>query len=203
MDSNPFVMKAFFKKILTLLVIASIIGVTAFSSLGFLVSLYEGTPEKADVIIVLGGDDGLRVKQGGELYKAGYAPNILVTGIDSRYYKPSQPNWRERRLLDIGIPERAIMVDIRSETTWEEAMNSVETMTEKGWKKAIVVSDPPHMFRLHHTWKRAVEDSQKKIILISTQPEWWHPLFWWSNKTSYRFVVSELQKNLYYAVVHF
>lgn len=196
-------MNAFFKKSLILLLTASIIGLTAFFSLGSLVSHYGGKPEKADVIIVLGGDDGLRVEQGGELYKAGYAPNILVTGIDSRYYRPSQPNWRERRLMELGIPEKAIIVDTRSETTWEEALNSVETMTKKGWKSAIVVSDPPHMFRLYHTWSIAVKDSPKQFTLVSTKPDWWHPLLWWGNKTSYRFVLSEVQKNLYYALVHF
>ncbi len=196
-------MNAFFKKSLILLLSASIIGLTIFFSLGFLVSQYESKPEKADVIIILGGDDGLRVEQGGKLYNAGYAPNILVTGIDIRYYRPSQPNWRERRLMELGVPETAITVDTRSETTWEEAVNSVDTMTEKGWNSAIVVSDPPHMFRLFHTWSKAVGETQKKFILVSTKPEWWHPLLWWGDKTSYRFVISEVQKSLYYALVHF
>ncbi|MCG8345465.1 MAG: YdcF family protein [Chlorobiales bacterium] len=196
-------MSAFFKKSLILLFAASIIGLTAFFSLGSLVSHYEGKPEKANVIIVLGGDDGLRVEQGGELYKAGYAPNILVTGIDRKYYRPSYPDWREKRLMELGIPEEAILVDVWSETTWDEARNSVKMMSKKGWKSAIVVSDPPHMFRLYHTWSRAMEGSPKKFVLVSTKPQWWNPLLWWSNKTSYRFVVSEVQKNLYYAVVYF
>ena len=196
-------MTACFKKTMMLLLSASIIGLAAFFSLGLLISYHAGTPEKADVIVVLGGDDGLRVEHGGKLYNEGYAPNILVTGIDQKYYTPSQPNWRELRLMEAGIPEKAIIIDTSSETTWEEALNSVEMMKEKGWKSAIVVSDPPHMFRLYHTWNKAIEGSSKKIMLVSTKPEWWHPLLWWSNKTSYRFVVSEVQKNLYYALVHF
>lgn len=196
-------MAAFFKKTMMLLLSASVIGLTVFFSLGFLASYHGGKPEKADVIIVLGGDDGLRVEKGGRLYNEGYAPNVLVTGIDSRYYKPTQPNWRERRLSELGIPEEAILIDTNSETTWEEARNSIERMKQKEWNSAIVVSDPPHMFRLYHTWSRAVEGSSKKIILVPTEPEWWSPLLWWQNKTSYRFVVSEFQKTLYYAFVHF
>lgn len=196
-------MAAFFKKTMMLLLSASIIGLAVFFSLGFLASYHGGKPEKADVIIVLGGDDGLRVKKGGQLYNDGYAPNILVTGIDSRYYNPTQPNWRERRLSELGIPEEAILIDISSETTWEEARNSVERMKQKKWSRAIVVSDPPHMFRLYHTWNRAVEGSSKKIILVPTEPEWWNAMLWWQNKTSYRFVISEVQKTLYYAFVHF
>ena len=125
-------MKASLKKTLILLLTASTIGLTSFISLGFLVSYHGGKPKKSDIIIVLGGDDGLRVEQGGELFKAGYARNILVTGIDRKYYRPSYPGWREKRLIKLGIPEEAILVDAWSETTWDEALNSVEMMSEKG-----------------------------------------------------------------------
>lgn len=196
-------MKASLNKALLLLLTASIIGGTFFLSLGVLVSRYDSKPEKADVIIVLGGDDGLRIEKGGELYNMGYAPHVLLTGIDPKYYRQEKPNWREKRLHEFGIPKKAINVDIRSETTWDEALNSVEIMTQKGWKSAIVVSDPPHMLRLHNTWKRAFKRSSKTFILVATAPEWWHPILWWRNETSYRFVTSEIKKNLYYAVVYF
>ncbi len=195
-------MKAFFKQTLIALLAAGAIGGTFFLSLGLLVSHHESKPEKADVIVVLGGDNGPRVEKGGELYKAGYAPHVLVTGIDSRYYRSSRPDWRERRLKELGIPEKAISVDTKSETTWDEALNSVETMKQKGWSRAIVVSDPPHMLRLHYTWSKAVEGSSKSFVLVSTRPDWWQPMLWWNNETSRRFVISEVQKNIYYAIVH-
>jgi len=196
-------MKAFLKKAFLLLLTSSVIGGIVFAGLGFLVSSYESKPEKADVIIVLGGDDGPRVDKGGRLFNAGFAPNVVLTGIDSRYYRPSRPNWRERRLTEAGVPKKAINVDTSSETTWEEALNSVAMMKEKGWNSAIVVSDPPHMLRLHSTWKRAFKGSSKSFILVATSPEWWEPLFWWQNETSYRFVISEIKKNVYYRVVYF
>ena len=196
-------MKGFIKLTIIVLLSTSALAITFFLSLGLLVSRYAGTPEKTDVIIVLGGDNGLRVNKGAELYNAGYASHVILTGIDERFYHPSHPNWRERRMMELGVPKKAIKVDAKSTTTWEEALNTSNTMEKKGWKSVIVVSDPPHMLRLHQTWKRAFEGSSKKFILVSTKPTWWHPFSWWENNKSYQFVISEIKKNIFYIAVHY
>ena len=196
-------MKVFFKLILTFLIFISTVAAIFFLSLGFIVSQHAGNPEKSDVIIVLGGDNGLRVSKGAELYKAGYAPHVILTGIDERFYNPSHPNWRERRMMASGIPKNAIKVDAKSTTTWEEAENTSDTMEEKGWKSVIVVSDPPHLLRLQQTWSKAFEGSSKKFILVPTNPIWWNPLFWWNNEKSYQFVMNEIKKNVFYAMVYY
>lgn len=196
-------MKAFLKISLLFFLISSVLCGTLYLGLGLLVSLHSAKPEKADVIVVLGGDDGLRVKKGGDLYKAGYAKRILLTGIDSRYYHPDRPNWRERRLIERGVPRKNIIVDTWSETSWEEAENTSDLMDKKGWKSALVVSDPPHMLRLNKTWKKVFAGTSKRFRLVATEPAWWHPLFWWRNDISYRFVLSELQKNIYYLLAYY
>lgn len=196
-------MKAIFRIFLLFVVITSAISATIYLGLGALVSLHSSKPEKADVIVILGGDGGLRVKKGAELYNAGYARNILLTGIDSRYYRPTHPNWRERKLMALGVPKSAIEVDTWSETTWEEAENTAEMMDRNGWNKVIIVSDPPHMLRLHRTWKKAFADSPKRFTLVTTNPEWWNPLLWWDNSTSFRFVLSEIKKNLFYSILYY
>ncbi|MEI6691844.1 MAG: YdcF family protein [Chlorobium sp.] len=174
-----------------------------FLSLGFIVSQHAGNPEKCDVIIVLGGDNGLRVRKGAELFKAGYASHIILTGIDERFYNPNHPNWRERRTMMLGVPKKAIEVDALSSTTWEEAENTSDTMEDRGWKSALVVSDPPHLLRLYQTWSKAFEGSSKKFILVPTSPAWWHKVFWWGNEKSFQFVMNEIKKNLFYAVVYY
>ncbi len=73
----------------------------------------------------------------------------------------------------------------------------------KGWKSAIIVSDPPHLLRLHQTWSRAFEGSSKKFILVPTKPVWWRQILWWKNEKSYLFVMNEIKKNLFYVVVHY
>ena len=134
-------MKLFFNRVLIVLFSISALAALFFLSLGVLVSQYRGTPEKTDVIIVLGGDNGLRIHKGAELYHAGYADHIILTGIDERFYRPNHPNWRERRMMELGVPKNAIKVDAHSKTTWEEALNTSNTMEKKGWKSALIISD--------------------------------------------------------------
>lgn len=196
-------MKLFFKLALVTLFSLCAAASALFFSLGFLLSLNAGNPEKTDVIIVLGGDNGLRVRKGAELYNAGYASHVILTGIDERFYTPAHPNWRERRMIALGVPKKAIRVDTQSTTTWEEAVNTADTMEKNGWKSAIVVSDPPHMLRLHQTWNRAFKGTSKTFILVSTKPEWWRPLSWWKNKKSWQFVINEIKKNLFYTVMYY
>jgi uncharacterized SAM-binding protein YcdF (DUF218 family) len=196
-------MKLFFKLTLISLLSVSAIATLIFVSLGTLVSQHAVNPEKSDVIIVLGGDNGLRVRKGAELYKAGYAAHVILTGIDERFYRPGHLNWRERRMIALGVPKHAIKVDVKSKTTWEEAENTSNIMTKKGWESAIIVSDPPHLLRLHQTWSRAFNGSSKKFILVSTSPLWWNKVFWWKNRESYQFVISEIKKNLFYAAVYY
>jgi len=196
-------MKRFLKLTLITFLSASAAAALFFLSLGILLSQHTAKPEKSDVIVVLGGDNGLRVRKGAELYNAGYAAHILLTGIDERFYRPGHPNWRERRMRALGVPKNAIMVDTKSTTTWDEAVNTSITMERKGWKSAIVVSDPPHMLRLHQTWNRAFDGSPKKFILVSTNPLWWHRVFWWKEQESYQFVISEIKKNIFYIAVHY
>lgn len=196
-------MKTFLKISLFFFLISSALCASLYLGLGLLVSMHSTKPEKADIIVILGGDDGLRVSKGGDLYKAGYAKHVLLTGIDSRYYRPNHPNWRERKLMARGVPRKHIIVDTWSETSWEEAENTSELMDKKGWKSALVVSDPPHMLRLNKTWKKAFTGTNKRFRLVATTPSWWNPLLWWRNTISYRFVVNELKKNIYYLVTYY
>ena len=191
------------KTTLTILLVAAILAGAGFLSLGFLLSFQAGAPEKTDVIVILGGDSGRRIRKGAELYRSGYAPRVILTGIDERYYRPGKLNWRQKRMVSLGVPLSAISVDSRSETTWDEAFNTAETMKKNGWKKALVVSDPPHMFRLMSTWREAFRKTPRSFILIATSPEWWDPILWWKNSISCRFVYSELKKNLFYALVYY
>uniref|UniRef100_Q3AQI0 DUF218 domain-containing protein n=1 Tax=Chlorobium chlorochromatii (strain CaD3) TaxID=340177 RepID=Q3AQI0_CHLCH len=186
-------------------VLAVVVGIAAMSfvSIGLLLSLPASKPQKADVIVVLGGDKGLRVQKGAELYNDGFSKKVLLTGIDRRYYRPSRPNWRERRIRDLGVKKSAIVVDTKSQTSWEEAMNTAATMERRKWESAIVVSDPPHMLRLWLTWHHAFAGTSKRFTLVATKPDWWHPIFWWKHKTNYKFVVSELKKNIAYVVFHY
>ena len=185
------------------LLVLSAIGALGFLGFGYIVSFHAAPPVQSDVIIVLGGDSGRRVKHGAALYKEGYGARVVLTGIDRRFYRKGHLNWRERRMKALGVPLNAVLVDTRSETTWDEAVNSSALMKQRGWRTALVVSDPPHMLRLKKTWEAAFEGTDQTFVLTATKPGWWDPLIWWRNPISYRFVIREVTKNLFYAVMYY
>jgi hypothetical protein len=200
---NSSIMASRLKKIIRLVISAAAVLCIVTASLGILVSRHARKPVVSDVIVVLGGDDGLRVSKGTRLYLENYAPCILLTGLDSRYYRPETPDWREKKMMKSGIARNVIFVDTTSKKSWDEAANTLHAMQEHGWKRALVVSDPPHMLRLHHTWSAAFNDSPQEFVLVATSPEWWNPLLWWSDPIGFRFVLSEINKNLYYAIMYY
>jgi uncharacterized SAM-binding protein YcdF (DUF218 family) len=157
-------------------------------------------PEQGDLIVVLGGDAGARSMRSVELYLQGYAPRILLSGLEDgeapvqTYYL----NWRAQYLMASGIPRRDILYDARSQNTWEEACDTLALMKRKGWRHVLVVSDPPHMRRLQWVWSRTFKDSGRTFSLCASRPFWWDEKRWWGNELSAKFVIMEYLKIAYY-----
>lgn len=159
-------------------------------------------PRPADLIVVLGGDNGGRVKHAMELWRQGLAPRILLTGLgySPEETRPYYLHWRARFLLDRGIPREAILYDTRSGNSWEEAVNTLSLMRNAEWGRVIVVSDPPHMRRLRWVWGRVFEGSGIDVRLVSSHPRWWDSKRWWRNDLAVKFLVSEYLKIAYYVL---
>ena len=94
-------------------------------------------PQKADVIIVLGGSLD-RVPYAAKLYKLSFAPKVLLSG-SGRYMM--------RQALSQGIPESSILLENRSLSTFENAKYSLKIMQDQGYKSAIIVTSPYHTRR--------------------------------------------------------
>lgn len=100
----------------------------------------EGGGKKADVIIILGGDAGDRTFRALELYKAGAAPKIIVSGDGDGFL------IRDRLVL-AGVDTNVIIVESKSHNTKENAEFSVRLMKERGMRSAIVVTSWYHSRR--------------------------------------------------------
>jgi Uncharacterized conserved protein len=171
--------------------------------LPFLLQLPAGTPVKADAIVILGGGKGDRVAKALDLYRVGYAKNLVLTGRLSRPKKVSEVHdLRAEFLINRQVPADDISHLSPSENSWEEAQSSLRMMQQRGWERVIVVSDPPHMLRLSYVWGKAFRGSPMHFALVATEPAWWNPLMWWGNKTSSSFVLSEILKLGYYVIAY-
>lgn len=172
----------------------------AFRALGGLVAAGAAAPERADVIVALGGDDGHRIRKAASLFAAGYAPTVLITGLEGapEAERRGYLEWRAQVLARRGIPPERVVFEATAKNSFEEAAATLALMRSRGWQTALVVSDPPHMRRLDWVWGRVFAGSSKTYRLVASEPAWWDAAHWWRNEKSGQFVITELIKMAYY-----
>jgi uncharacterized SAM-binding protein YcdF (DUF218 family) len=161
-------------------------------------------PARADLLVVLGGDDGDRGLTVAHLYAAGMAPHVLITGKEASPPEVQRAylHWRVQVLAEAGVPVERLEYDAKSANSWEEAVNTRRLMEARGWRRVMVVSDSYHMRRLSWTWRRVFEGSGLEYSLVASSPAFWKPDVWWRDEKSGQAVIVEYIKLAYYLVKH-
>lgn len=118
-----------------------------------IVSAGEINGFKADCILILGAgvwEDGVpsnmlsdRLEVGLELYNAGAAPKILVTGDHGRE-DYDEVNTMKNYLKDRGVPDEDIFMDHAGFSTYESMYRAKDIF---GVESAIVVTQEYHLYR--------------------------------------------------------
>jgi len=119
----------------------------------------------ADAIVVLGGGvEGSRsgwrtgphlragadrVWYGAQLFHAGRAPLVILSGGDSDWSESDEPeaNAAAKFLRDLGVPESAIALENRSRNTAENAAYTKQLLSEHQAEKILLVTSALHMPR--------------------------------------------------------
>jgi uncharacterized SAM-binding protein YcdF (DUF218 family) len=140
--------------------------------------------QKADVIVLLGGEDGSRVEQAAALFKDGWAPHVIVSGEHEMYI---------RQLIQSGVPEAAIWVDAAAHSTAQNAEFSIRLMRGHGCKSALIVTSWWHTRRARNCFRHFAPD-----LTFYTQPTHQSPAAarsWGSSRSK---ILKEYPKNLWY-----
>ncbi len=111
---------------------------------------------RADAIIVLGSavwagerpSPSLyaRTQHAIALYRAGYAPALILCGGLGNN-PPAEAEMMRRIAASAGVPADALILDDKSHSTEENLANAKAIMDARGWRSALVVSDPFHLLR--------------------------------------------------------
>ena len=146
--------------------------------------------ERADAIIVVAGSTPSREEAAAGLYRAGWAPQVLI----SRQFVPG----RVQRLIDMGVrrldfqgeslaalerygvPRDAIVtLDQPAEITETELRAVAAAARDRGWRRVILVTSPFHTRRVQVIWRR--ESGGAIEGRLATAPDecvagdpWWH-----------------------------
>ena len=179
------------------------LALAAFLHLGSWLAAPAAPPMAADAVVVLGGDfNNKRAGKGAELFRAGFVRQVVLTGVAgvSGVGEGATGDPRATFLLGMGVPASALIFDNTSRNSWEEARNIRRMMDEKGWKRVMIVSDPPHLRRLNLAWGYALADARRDFVLVASEFDGWRPETWWENKQTARYVGRELLGLGWYAL---
>ena len=125
---------------MVLLVVTTFIGSGLFSKVWPHLLMVQAPLEKADALILLGGDEEGRPVETARLFKAGVAPKIFITG-------EGDASANRKRLLESGIPSSAIIVESSARTTLMNAQNLQPLLESAHVRSAVIVTSPFHMRR--------------------------------------------------------
>lgn len=105
----------------------------------------------ADAIVVLGGGVPSRPDRAAELFKAGEALRILVSGTNDC-------DWSEQVLETNGVPAAAIERECESRSTFENAKFSIPLLRRMGAHRVIIVTSWFHSRRAQATFEHLAPD---------------------------------------------
>ncbi len=171
------------------------LALTGYFATGAVLSSTSESPRRVDVVVVLGGDPSMsgRYALGRDLVLAGYSTQLVLV-------YPSAAQVKDAQISVPGVEVVASTQAPDSAGSWAEAISVRDRMQARGLRTVMVVSDPPHMLRLHYTWGSVLRGTGLRYTLVATSPLWWPGWRWWRNPQASDFVGNEVLKLGYYLV---
>lgn len=150
--------------------------------------------DRADVIIVLsGGRRDERVRQAADLYRAGYAPRVLLSGGEALMDLPT-PDLQRLQARKHGIPDSALLFEVASTSTGEQAAFLRPILERQRVRRAIVVTSSYHTRRTRYLFQKAFTGSTVEIRVYPVQQDVFNPVDWWTRESDTETVVLEYIK---------
>jgi len=191
-------MKKFLGWILAIILTTLVAGFVLLVGVGFYLSP-QNNPDKADAIVVVsGGQTTSRAEKGIDLYKQGYAPNIIFSGaaLDDG---PSNAFAMRDQALASGVPASNIYIDEKSQNTYENAVNSKAILQSLAASKIILVTSPYHQRRANQTFE-SVLGKDYQLIGVSAFDDRWSKSQWWRRGFPLFISASETWKLIYIGI---
>lgn len=167
--------------------------------------------EPADAIVVLAPWLD-RVVEAAELYRAGFAPLIVLTReqrqpaeqlLIDRGIVESGEERRRRALIALGIPgDSVLIIDGFVSSTADEARAFARWSAPRSVRRIIVVTSPYHTARARATFLRSLERQGTDVLLhASSLGTPFASDTWWKSRATLRDGLMEWQKLVYYRLI--
>lgn len=139
--------------------------------------------QRSDVIVTLSDDNyqGDRAARAAQLFKAGWAPKIVVSGRFLRNYI-SLAEMSQKDLTQDGVPGDAITkLTHRAEDTLDEEKIIAQLAVQKRWQHVIIVTSNYHTRRARFIARRVFPSSIDVMMEAAPDVEY-DPDNWWRTR---------------------
>jgi uncharacterized SAM-binding protein YcdF (DUF218 family) len=163
--------------------------------------------DRADGIVVLGGRIDARPFAAADLYKRGFAPQILIANImrplGTMELWPGETALTRQLLLKLGVPAEAI-VEFGDEvsSTYEEARGVLDWAKSSGAKSVIIPTDLFPTRRVRWTFRHEVAPAGVRIIVHAIKPRGYGLDDWWKDEHGLIDFQNEMIKFIYYRLIY-
>ena len=155
---------------------------------------------KSDVIIVISGGKGERVKHAVKLFQENYADTLILSGC------PGNDNLNEaipmRDLaVSLGVPSENIILDVLERHglgTGVQAITIRDVLKKHHFKSGILVTSNFHTRRALFIFNRALKNLDMKLSVAYPDEDSFDSNEWWKSKRNFTRVLGEIVKLVWY-----
>jgi uncharacterized SAM-binding protein YcdF (DUF218 family) len=171
--------------------------------------VYADEPAASDAILVLAGGVLDRELQTATLFKAGYAPRVLMTreqeprvievlrGRGVRFEAPLE--MRRRVLTELGVPaDRIQVLEPIVRSTFDEARAARQWAEQHRATRLTVVTSSFHTARSRYVFLNVFTGSPTALTFIPAAESDFRPDSWWARRDTLRDGLIEWQKTVFY-----
>ncbi len=210
-DARPLRVWRIVRRAALILLVAALLAVAFFFPHAGNYLVVNEPLEKADAAFVLAGTRVERWLEAADLYKEGWARRIILspgyseraeTELRTRGVRfPTETQLVTDALTQLNVPSAQIAVlPHEVDNTAQEAKALRELFAERGWKSVIVITSKYHARRARLAFRRELTGTGIRTIVRTSRHDNSTPQRWWKTRSDIRYVVSEYQKLLLYAL---
>ena len=158
-------------------------------------------PIQADAIVVLGSTTD-RVQHGSELFEAGFAPRMAITGSSSNTYDSAMTEAARARdrAIACGIPAGSIDL-LGGTSSYEDALAIKDYVERNAINSITLVSDWPHARRAAASLEAVLGESNLTFGFSAVATPY-QPDNWWKSEAGIVRVLIELGQSAFYWSAH-
>lgn len=154
---------------------------------------------KSEAIVCLTGDGLTRVPKTAQLFKKKLGKWVIVSGGYDNPPFSLLAQELKKGLIKEGVAAKRIILEEKSQNTWEQGIEVMKIAKRKKWKKIILVASHFHQPRAYLTFLKAMKDRSLEIVIFNApagELSWFERLP--SGVNRFQLLEAELKKiNLY------